>query len=75
MKKTNNSDNKNNEMVLLRVFSETILLNKALDESITVKDLKEFIKNIPDDTKVILDLFEHYGIIDKEHSIVKRIVL
>ena len=67
------------KQILIICASETdVGLPRAYEESITVKKLKDFIKDFPDDTKVIIDtkFFTpyNYGIITSD-SLEREILL
>ena len=44
-----------NRILIIKPFEKDLSIEEASKRSITTKDLKEFIKNLSDDTKIIID--------------------
>lgn len=44
-----------NRILIIKPFKKDLSIEEASKRSITAKDLKEFIKNLSDDTKIIID--------------------
>ena len=44
-----------NRILIIKPFEKDLSIEEASKRTITAKDLKEFIKNLSDDTKIIID--------------------
>lgn len=59
---------KPNRVLIIKPFEKGLGIEEASKRSITAKDLKEFIKNLSDDTKIVIDTMEWepytYGVVD-----------
>ena len=59
---------KPNKVLIIKPFKKGLSIEEASKKSIIAKDLKEFIKDLPDDTKIIIDTMEWepytYGVVN-----------
>lgn len=59
---------KPNKVLIIKPFEKGLGIEEASKRSITAKDLKEFIKDLPDDIKIIVDMIEWepytYGVVN-----------
>lgn len=59
---------KSNRVLIIKPFKKGLSIEEASKRSITAKDLKEFIKDLPDDTKIVIDTIEWepytYGVVN-----------
>lgn len=59
---------KSNRVLIIKPFKKGLSIEEASKKSIIAKDLKEFIKDLPDDTKIIIDTMEWepytYGVVN-----------
>lgn len=59
---------KSNRVLIIKPFKKGLSIEEASKRSITAKDLKEFIKDLPDDTKIVIDTMEWepytYGVVN-----------
>lgn len=57
-----------NRILIIKPFKKGLSIEEASKGSITAKDLKEFIKDLPDDTKIVIDTMEWepytYGVVN-----------
>ena len=62
------NENPKIRILIIKPFEKRLSIEEASKRSITAKDLKEFIKNLPDDTKIVIDTIEWdpytYGIVN-----------
>lgn len=67
-----------NRILIIKPFEKDLSIEEASKRSITAKDLKEFIKNLSDDTKIIIDTMGWepftYGVINS-HSFETEILI
>ena len=47
-----------NRILIIKPFEKRLSIEEASKRSISAKDLKEFIKDLPDDTKIVIDTME-----------------
>lgn len=59
---------KPNKVLIIKPFEKGLGIEEASKRSITAKDLKELIKDLPDDIKIIVDMMEWepytYGVVN-----------
>lgn len=59
---------KPNKVLIIKPFEKGLGIEEASKRSITAKDLKELIKDLPDDIKIIVDMIEWepytYGVVN-----------
>lgn len=59
---------KSNRVLIIKPFKKGLSIEEASKKSIIAKDLKEFIKDLADDTKIIIDTMEWepytYGVVN-----------
>lgn len=59
---------KPNRILIIKPFKKGLSIEEASKKSITAKDLKEFIKDLPNDTKIVIDTMEWepytYGVVN-----------
>ena len=57
-----------NRILIIKPFEKRLSIEEASKRSISGKDLKEFIKDLPDDTKIVIDTIEWepytYGVVN-----------
>lgn len=57
-----------NKVLIIKPFKKGLSIEEASKRSITAKDLKELIKDLPDDTKIVIDTMEWepytYGVLN-----------
>lgn len=59
---------KSNRVLIIKPFKKGLSIEEASKRSITAKDLKEFIKDLADDIKIVIDTMEWepytYGVVN-----------
>lgn len=57
-----------NRILIIKPLKKGLSIEEASKRSITAKDLKEFIKDLPDDIKIVIDTMEWepytYGVVN-----------